>query len=171
MLEIYLNTLDQNLSKSHNVIFIAYRLKVIICLQIPAYIWEVTMKCPTKHINRVWIMWWHIILFSEMQMRNHFCLEFNFPSNFEPSQGFRSKKSEPTQGLGTWSRFRRENKEKLNASNFEPSQSYACTESRVIVSFDDFLSHLRYPPYTDRIIEKCSLYLHLKLPTSLKYQV
>ena len=69
-------------------------------------------------------------------------------SNFEPSQNFRTKKSEPTQNLDTWSRFRRENKEKLNGSNFEPSQSYACTESRVIVSFDDFLSHLRYPPVT-----------------------
>ena len=32
---------------------------------------------------------------------NHFCLEFNFCSNFEPSQGFRTQKSEPTQGLDT----------------------------------------------------------------------
>ena len=39
----------------------------------------------------------------------------------------------------------RESKEKRNDSNFEPSQSYACTDSRVIVSFDDFLSHLKDP--------------------------
>ena len=86
------------------------------------------------------------------QNSNHFCLEFNFSSNFEPSQNFRTKKSEPTQNLDTWSRFRRENKEKLNGSNFEPSQSYACTESRVIVSFDDFLSHLRHPPVSRDMI-------------------
>ena len=90
------------------------------------------------------------------QNSNHFCLEFNFSSNFEPSQNFRTKKSEPTQNLDTWSRFRRENKEKRNGSNFEPSQSYACTESRAIVSFDDFLSHLRYPPVPFRIV-RCNL--------------
>ena len=79
------------------------------------------------------------------QNSNHFCLEFNFCSNFEPSQSFRTKKSEPTQSLDTWSRFRGENREKLNGSNFEPSQSYACMESREIASSDDFLSHLKDP--------------------------
>ena len=83
---------------------------------------------------------------------------------------FELKKSEPTQNLDTWSRFRRENIEKLNGSNFEPSQSYACTESRVIVSFDDFLSHLRYPPplltfqsvITSEILGSMSLYMLIK---------
>ena len=64
------------------------------------------------------------------QNSNQFCLEFNFSPNFEPSQFFRAKKSEPLRQKDTWSIFRRENKRKMNGSNFEPSrfqmQSLSC---------------------------------------------
>ena len=43
-------------------------------------------------------------------------------SNFEPSQGSRAEKSEPTQSYDTCWIFRARIKEKLNNSNFEPSQ-------------------------------------------------
>ena len=42
---------------------------------------------------------------------------------------FELKKNEPTQGLDTWSRFRGENREKLNGSNFEPSQGFRTRKS------------------------------------------
>ena len=71
----------------------------------------------------------------------HFCLESNFSSNFEVSQSFRAKKSDPSQRFDMGRTFRAEIKEKLNRSNFEPSQSYLHMLSRVNTSFDDFLSH------------------------------
>ena len=42
--------------------------------------------------------------------------------------------------------FRAEIKEKLNGSNFGPSQDFMHMPSRVNISFDDFLGHLRVPP-------------------------
>ena len=63
---------------------------------------------------------------------------------------FELKKCEPSQGFDTWWIFRAEIKEKLNSSNFEPSQSYMHMPSRVKTSFDDFLSHLKVPP-----VRKC----------------
>ena len=80
-----------------------------------------------------------------------FCFEFNFSPNFEPSQFFRAKKSEPLRQKDTWSLFRRENKGKMDGSNFEPSrfqfEIFKCKCCHVSMnSFDDFLSHLTYPP-------------------------
>ena len=75
-----------------------------------------------------------------------FCLEFNFCSNFEPSQDFRTNKSEPSQEKSMWSIFRAEIREKLNDSKFEPSQDYMPISKCDIWSFDGFLSHLRIPP-------------------------
>ena len=39
--------------------------------------------------------------FEMAQNSNHWVFELLTCSNFEPSQGFRTKKSEPTQGLDT----------------------------------------------------------------------
>ena len=66
-------------------------------------------------------------------------------SNFEPSQFFRAKKSEPLRPKDTWSIFRERNKRKMNGSNFEPSQNQMHMLACDIVSIDDFLSHLTIP--------------------------
>ena len=71
-------------------------------------------------------------------------------SNFEPSQNFRTKKSEPSQNFDTWSIFRAEIEEKLNSSNFEPSQNHMHMLSCDMTSFDVFLSHLKIPPVPPR---------------------
>ena len=39
--------------------------------------------------------------FEIAQNSNHFCIALNFSSNFEPSQNFRTKKSEPSQNFDT----------------------------------------------------------------------
>jgi len=75
-----------------------------------------------------------------------FWFEFNFSPNFEPSRFFRAKKSEPLRQKDTWSIFRRENKRKMNGSNFKPSRFQMQSLSCDLTSFDDFLSHLTIPP-------------------------
>jgi len=55
-------------------------------------------------------------------------------------------KSEPLWKKNTWSVFRGENKGKMNGSNFEPSQNHMHMLACVMVSFDDFLSHLTILP-------------------------
>ena len=67
------------------------------------------------------------------QNSNHFYFEFNFSSNFGPSQGF-----------DTWFIFRAEIQEKLNGSNFWPSQSQMHMPTCDMTSFNVFLSHLRW---------------------------
>ena len=52
-----------------------------------------------------------------------FCLKFNFSSNFELIQNFRTKKSELIQNFDTWSIFEQEFNKKLNGSNFELIQN------------------------------------------------
>ena len=66
--------------------------------------------------------------------------------NFWPSQNFRTKKSGPSQNFDTWLIFRAKIKEKLNGSNFGPSQNRMHMPSRDNISFDDFLGHLGDPP-------------------------
>ena len=74
-------------------------------------------------------------------------------SNFEPSQFFRAKKSEPLRQKDTWSLFRRENKGKMDGSNFEPSrfqmQMLSCVNELLRWLFEP--SHL--PPRMKK--EKC----------------
>ena len=65
-----------------------------------------------------------------------FCLDCTFSSNFEPSRNFRAK--------NTRSIFRGESQGKINGSNF--------MLARVIVSFDDLLSHLKIPCVTQFLI-------------------
>ena len=55
-------------------------------------------------------------------------------------------KSEPTRGFDTWSVFRAEIKEKLNCSNFEPSQDPMHIPKCDIDSIDGFLTISGYPP-------------------------
>ena len=84
--------------------------------------------------------------FEMAQNSNHFCLELNFSSNFEPSQFFRAKK---VSHFGQKTRdqyFEQEIREKMNGSNFEPSQNQMHMLARDFVSIDDFLSHLTIPP-------------------------
>ena len=48
-------------------------------------------------------------------------------------------------GFCMWLIFQAEIKEKLNCSNFEPSQDFMHMPSRAKIFFDDFLGHLRVP--------------------------
>ena len=48
--------------------------------------------------------------------------------------------------VGTRLIFRAEIKEKLNGSSFGPSQDFMHMLSRVNISYDDFLGHLRVAP-------------------------
>ena len=45
---------------------------------------------------------------SDFEMGHHYCLKFNFSSNFELSQHFQLNKSEPLRQKSTWSLFRGE---------------------------------------------------------------
>ena len=52
-------------------------------------------------------------------------------------------------------------KEKMSGSNGEPSQNQIHMLVRVMVSFDDFLSHLTIPPVHDSVYDPSTGYNHV----------
>ena len=71
---------------------------------------------------------------------DHFCLEFNFSSNFELIQNFRIKKSELIQNFDTWLLFRGENKRNLTVRILSLYKISCIFHNVKKSSFDDFLS-------------------------------
>ena len=106
--------------------------ETITCVSIIIWIWDGSKFEPFMFLLEIMITCFFAKLAHFFQNWNHYCLEFNFSSSFEPSQQFRAKKNEPIRQKERDQYF----KGKMNGFNFDIKSRSAATESITSIKTD-----------------------------------